>query len=30
MSTKISKIAEDLAQAGGFLCGNADDLIEHI
>jgi hypothetical protein len=30
MSSKITKIAADVVQAGGFLCGNADDLIEHI
>lgn len=30
MSTKITKIAEDVAQAGGFLCGNTDDPMEHI
>jgi hypothetical protein len=30
MSTKMTKIAEGVAQAGGFLCGNTDDPMEHI
>jgi hypothetical protein len=28
-SAKLPRI-EDAVKAGGFLCGNADDLIEHI